>query len=123
MRDTVIIEGLKVDAVIGIYEWEKSIQQPLLIDLQLAWNNRKPGHSDAIEDALDYAAVCDAVTRWVQAQPVGLIEKVAEDVAAKLQQQFAVSWVAIKVAKPTAIEAAKTVAVYIERGQREAEHT
>lgn len=115
MQDKVIIEGLEVDAVIGIYDWEKAIQQPLVIDMTMAWANEPAAASDDIADALDYEALSNAVTEWVQAKPYGLIEKVAEVIATRTLQQFGVSWIRVRVAKPTAVKAARTVAVEIER--------
>ncbi|HAE90434.1 MAG TPA: bifunctional dihydroneopterin aldolase/7,8-dihydroneopterin epimerase, partial [Idiomarina sp.] len=55
--DEVLIEGLEVDATIGVYDWEQDIQQKLIIDLTLAWDCQRAGQSDSIDDALDYAAV------------------------------------------------------------------
>lgn len=115
MQDKVIIEGLEVDAVIGIYDWEKAIQQPLVIDLTMAWSNAPAGASDDIKDALDYEALSNAVTQWVQAEPYGLIEKVAEVIATRTMQEFGVNWIRVRVAKPTAVKTARTVAVEIER--------
>lgn len=115
MQDKVIIEGLEVDAVIGIYDWEKAIQQPLVIDLTMAWSNEPAAASDDIKDALDYEALSKAVIGWVQAEPFGLIEKVAEVIAQRTMQDFAVNWIKVRVAKPTAVKEARTVAVEIER--------
>ncbi|RUO22968.1 dihydroneopterin aldolase [Aliidiomarina minuta] len=115
MQDKVIIEGLEVDTVIGIYDWEKEIRQPLVIDLQMAWPNQAPAHSDNIEDALDYEALCNQITSWLQAQPFALIERVAEHIASQIIEQFSVSWLRVRVAKPTAIKQARLVAVEIER--------
>lgn len=116
MNDKVLIEGLKANAVIGIYDWEKAIRQPLLVDLTMAWNNKVPAASDRIEDALDYEAVSNAVLKLIEAQPFELIERVAEEVAALVLGQFNVPWIKVRVAKPTAIKQAASVAVEIERG-------
>ncbi|WP_241972549.1 dihydroneopterin aldolase [Aliidiomarina haloalkalitolerans] len=115
VSDSVLIEALEIPAVIGIYEWEKSIQQPLVIDVEMAWDNHAAATSGDIADALDYAAVCQALETAVQAQAWGLIEEVAEALAALILNQFGVVAVRLRVAKPTAIKAARTVAVLIER--------
>lgn len=118
MSDMVIIENLKADAVIGIYDWEKKVRQPLLLTLEMAWDNRKPAQSDDIQDALDYESVSNELLALVERQPYELIERVAEEAAAMVMQRFAVPWVRLKVAKPTAVKQAASVAVQIERGQR-----
>ncbi|WP_232819969.1 dihydroneopterin aldolase [Aliidiomarina celeris] len=113
--DRVVIEGLTINATIGIFDWEQRILQPLVIDLDMAWNNAKPAQTKDIADALDYAAVSDAVVNLISAQPWGLIEDVAERVAALILQDFSVPQVRVRVAKPTAVKQATTVAVSIER--------
>ncbi|MDG1387948.1 MAG: FolB domain-containing protein, partial [Halioglobus sp.] len=54
--DIVYIEGLKTDAVIGVYDWERSIRQTLVLDLELASDNRAAAATDGIADAVDYDA-------------------------------------------------------------------
>ncbi len=55
--DTVFIEDLRIETVIGIYDWERKIRQVVALDLEMAFDNRKPAASDRIEDTLDYKAV------------------------------------------------------------------
>ncbi|MAD53767.1 MULTISPECIES: dihydroneopterin aldolase [unclassified Idiomarina] len=113
--DEVLIEGLEVDAVIGVYDWEQGIQQKLVIDLVLAWDCQRASQSDEINDALDYAAVSQAVERWIQAKPRALIETVAEGIAELLFKDFGVTEVEVKVSKPGAVPTATNVAVKIQR--------
>src|SRR5690606_40987502 len=59
--DKVFIEGLQIDALIGIYDWERRIRQPLVFDIEMAFDNRIPAASDAIDDTLNYKAVSKRV--------------------------------------------------------------
>ncbi|RUO29481.1 dihydroneopterin aldolase [Aliidiomarina sanyensis] len=113
--DHIAIEGLEVAAVIGVFDWEKEIKQPLFIDLMMAWPNRVPAASGELTDALDYDRVSRAVTQWIQARPYGLIEEVAEMIAEQVCREFGVALLRVKVAKPTAIESARSVSVTITR--------
>ena len=70
MTDKVFIEGLQIETLIGIYDWERRIRQPLVFDVEMAFDNRKPAASDAIEDTLDYKAVSKRLIAFVSA--VGL---------------------------------------------------
>ena len=119
MTDQVLIEALRVDTVIGVYEWEKTIQQTLVIDVVMDCDNRPAAEQDNIDLAVDYARVSDAITELLQAQPRQLIETVAEDIAKLVLQQFAVRQVQVKVAKPDAVAAAQQVAVRISRQANE----
>ena len=113
--DMVSIEGLDIDTVIGVYEWEKKQTQQLRVDVDMAWDNKPAADSDGIADALDYAAVSDAVLEWVKKEPRQLIETVAEGIAELVLTQFRVPWVKVKVSKPGAVPAAANVAVSITR--------
>ncbi|MBS8242200.1 dihydroneopterin aldolase [Marinobacter lipolyticus] len=117
MTDSVLIEGLAVEAVIGVYDWEREVTQRLLVDLEMAWDNRAPGATDDVADALDYAAVSERVTQWLrQAQPA-LLETAAEGLAGVIRQEFGVGWLRLTLRKPGAVPAARSVGVRIERGQ------
>ena len=113
--DKVIIEGLQVDAMVGIYAFEHEQPQPLVIDLVMAWDNRPAAASEQISDALDYDRVSTAVAQLITSQPWQLIETVAERIAAIVLNDFKVAQVSVKVAKPQAVAAARQVAVMIER--------
>jgi len=114
--DIVSVHGLTVETVIGILDWEQEIKQPLVIDLDMSFACAKAANSGKIDDALDYFAVSEAVTEWLQAQPWGLIETVAEVLAERIMARFSVQGIKICVKKPTAVPTAQYVAVTIERG-------
>ena len=40
MSDKVFINGLRAETVIGVYDWERKIRQPLIFDLEMATDNR-----------------------------------------------------------------------------------
>lgn len=117
-KDRVLIEGLITLATIGVYEWEKTIKQKLILDLEMAWDNQPAGEHDDVALCLDYFKVSQAVTNFITSTAFELIESVAERVAQLIIQQFAVKWIKIKVSKPSAIANATNVAVVIERTSR-----
>jgi len=116
--DTVYIEGLKTDAVIGVYDWERSIRQSLVLDLELASDNRAAAAADGIADAVDYDAISKRILAYVQVSEFELIETLAERVADIVLNEFHIPWLRLKLAKPGAVAEAKDVGVIIERGSR-----
>jgi dihydroneopterin aldolase len=116
--DTVFIRGLRVDTVIGVYAWERSIRQTLVLDLELASDNRRAAAADRIEDALDYAAISARLLTYIEDSEFQLIETLAERAAAIVQDEFNVPWLRLSLAKPGAVAAAAAVGVVIERGER-----
>ncbi|MFN3581917.1 MAG: dihydroneopterin aldolase [Pseudomonas sp.] len=119
--DQVFIKGLAVEAVIGVYDWERSILQPLVLDLDLGWDIRAAAAGDDLSATLDYAAVSTRVLEFVAASQFLLVEALAEHVAALIMQEFSVPWLRLRVTKPGAVaEASGGVGVVIERGRQTA---
>ncbi len=118
MLDTVFIEQLEVITTIGVYDWEKTIKQKLVLDIEMAHDNAPAGTSDNIDLALDYAEVSQSVITHIEQNSFLLVERVAEEVAQLILQRFSVPWVKVRLTKPGAVAQAKGVGVVIERGQR-----
>ena len=114
--DIVFIEQLTVITTIGAFDWEQTIQQKLVFDVEMAWDNRKAAVSDDVNDCLSYADVSEAIINHVAGGRFALVERVAEEVAALLLTRFNSSWVRIKLSKPGAVAQAAQVGVIIERG-------
>ncbi|MBN4058222.1 dihydroneopterin aldolase [Mariprofundus ferrooxydans] len=116
--DLVLIEGLEVRTVIGIYDWEREIRQTVRLDLEMAWDISKAGQSDNIEDTLDYKSVSKRLIDFVEASEFGLIESLAEHCAKIILDEFHVPWLRLKMSKPGAVRGSENVAVLIERGSK-----
>ncbi|MGB9095533.1 bifunctional dihydroneopterin aldolase/7,8-dihydroneopterin epimerase [Erwinia sp.] len=114
--DIVFIEQLAVITTIGVYDWEQTIQQKLVFDVEMAWDNRQAAASDDVNDCLSYADVSEAIIHHVAGGKFALVERVAEEVAALLLARFNSPWVRIKLSKPGAVAQAAQVGVIIERG-------
>jgi len=113
--DRVFIEGLEIEAQIGIYDWERRIRQPLVFDIEMAFDNRRPAASDAIADTLDYKAVSKRLVAFVSASSFGLVETLAERCAEIVLREFGVESLKLKLSKPGAVRGARAVGVMIER--------
>ncbi|WP_305814362.1 dihydroneopterin aldolase [Photobacterium leiognathi] len=116
--DTVFIEQLEVIATIGVYDWEQEIKQKLVLDLEMAHDNRPAANNDDVMLALDYSTVSTAVTNLIEQGRFLLVERVAEEVASLIMTDFNVPWVKVRVTKPGAVVNACGVGVQIERGSK-----
>ncbi len=114
--DKVFIEQLAVITTIGVYDWEQEIKQKLVLDIEMAHDNRPAGKSDDVVDALDYAQVSQAVLSHIEGGRFLLVERVAEEVAELIMSRFNVPWIKIRLTKPGAVPQAAGVGVVIERG-------
>ena len=118
--DLVFIEDLRIETVIGIYDWERKIRQTVALDLEMAFDNTVPAASDRIEDTLDYKRVSKRLIAFVGESHFELVETLAERCAEIVMREFGVPWLKLKLSKPGAVTGAKAVGVVIERGRRPA---
>lgn len=116
--DTILIRRLEVNALIGIHEWEKQNRQPVIIDMDLFYDCSDAAASDDIKDALDYFTVCEQVTRFVNSSRFELIERLAEEVAQLVLNNFPCEEIKLTLLKPNAVKNAKAVGIEISRSQQ-----
>ncbi len=114
MTDYVSVKDLSVPAVIGVHDWERKIEQILIVTVDMAADVRKAAASDNLADALDYSAVASTITAILREGKFRLIETAAERVAERLLADFPVTWLRLQVRKPITT-AAYTAAITIER--------
>ena len=116
--DKIFVQGLEVECVIGVWEWERQITQKLIIDLEMGWDISAAASSDALEDTLSYKDVAKRVSAFVVETQANLVETLAEGIAGLLQEEFAVPWCRVRINKRGAVTGARDVGVDIERGQQ-----
>jgi dihydroneopterin aldolase len=118
MMDIVFINELKIDTVIGVYDWERQIRQTVVLDLEMATDIRAAASSDDIAHALNYKAVSDRLIEFIAASEFQLVETMAEQVTEIVRKEFGVPWLRLRVSKPGAVQGSREVGVIIERGER-----
>lgn len=117
MNDLVFIEGLAVKAVIGVYDWEKVIEQDLVFDLEMEHDNREPAQSDDLAKTLDYEAISNFIIAFCAERRFELIETLAEHLCDELIKTFQMKALVMTLRKPGAIKAARSVGVKIARSK------
>ncbi|QYZ66804.1 MAG: dihydroneopterin aldolase [Gammaproteobacteria bacterium (ex Lamellibrachia satsuma)] len=117
--DIVFIRKLRIETVIGIYDWEREIRQPVVIDLEMGADIARAAESDHIDDTLDYKAVSKRLIQFVEESQFQLVETLAERCADIVLDEFEVPWVRLTMNKIGAVSAARDVGVIIERGSRD----
>jgi len=115
--DKINIDGLALNMCIGVYDWERTKTQPILLDLCLSVDTRTPAMSDDVADALDYDALCRSLQDFSQQHSPHLIENFAEQIAQFVLSEYPCEHVRVRVNKPQAIDAAKNISVEIERSR------
>ena len=113
--DIIFIEALRVETVIGVYDWERRIRQTVVIDLEMGTDIAPAAASDDFAEALDYKAVSKRVQQFVGESSFFLVETLTERVAEVVLDQFAVPWVRVRLNKVGALRGAAGVGIVIER--------
>ena len=116
--DIIFLKDLKIETVVGIYDWERKIKQTVILDLEMATDVKKAASSDKIEDAIDYKAVAKRLIRFVGDSEFELVETLAERIAEIVLVEFDVRWVRLSLNKIGAIRGARDVGVVIERSKK-----
>lgn len=116
--DIVYIRDLRIETIIGIYDWERQVKQTVSLDLEMATDIRRAGETDDIQYALNYKAVSKRVIAFVENRQALLVEALAEEVAALVLSEFAVPWLRLRLGKPGALRGARDVGLVIERGEK-----
>lgn len=102
-RDFIKITDLEIYAYHGVLEEEKQKGQAFFVNLKLYMSLRKPGLSDALEDAVNYDEVCSLVVDVFTKEVYDLIEKTAEKTVEELLHHFpALEAVEMELRKPDA---------------------
>ena len=86
--DAIVIEGLKVNTVIGCFNWERQIIQPLMLDLIVHVDLSQAAKSDDLEHTLNYAQICELAAQTIQKAQPKLIEHAAQRVFASVFGDF-----------------------------------
>ncbi len=118
--DTIFIREFRVDAWVGIYEWEKLRPQTLELEIEIGIPATRPDGSDDIRDTVHYGQVVERFTLELAERRFGLLEALAEHLAGIVTGEFKAPWVRLSVAKLGHIRNVRKVGVTIERSRETA---
>ena len=113
--DKIFLHELKVETIIGIWEWERKIRQTVAIDLEMSADIAKAAATDDVADTLNYKSVAKRIQSFVADSSFQLVETLAAEI---VREEFGVAWVRVTVHKPGAVRGSRDVGIDIERGER-----
>jgi len=114
--DIIFLRNLRIETIIGIFDWERKIKQTVFFDIEMATDIKKAAASDHIDDTLDYKSLSKAVIDFVENSDFQLVETLAEKVAELIINDFGVPWLKLTLNKKGALRHADDVGIIIERG-------
>lgn len=113
--DKIFLSALRVECIVGIWEWERRVKQTVVIDLEMAADIRRAAASDRIEHTVDYKKVAKRLLAFVGDSQFQLVETLTEQIARVVVLEFGVTWVKVRLNKQGAIRGARDVGIEIER--------
>ena len=116
--DIIYLNDLRIDTIIGVYEWERKTKQTIILDIEMATDIKKSATSDNLDDTLDYKSVAERLFSYVGDSDFELVEALAEGIAEIILSEFNVPWLRLRLNKLGAVKGVRDVGVIIERGEK-----
>lgn len=113
--DTIFLHDLRIETVVGIWDWERKIRQTVSIDLEMGADIARAAREDDINGTLNYKKVAKRVQQFVADSEFQLVETLAQKIADTILAEFDMPWIQVRVSKPGAIRNATNVGVLIRR--------
>lgn len=115
LMDIIFLHEVRIDTLIGVYEWERQAPQTLQLDMELGIPDSRACKTDNIADTIDYGVVVERLRETLAEQHFLLLEALAEHIAHIIMNEFGSPWVKLSVAKLGMLRGVKRVGVTIER--------
>ena len=116
--DEIFIHNLVVQTIIGVLPHERTNQQPIELDIALKTNTALAAQSENLADTLNYAAIAEGLSIYIQSTQFLLIETLADSIV-KWLWNFSpmINQVTLELRKPMAVQQAKTVGLRVTRSR------
>lgn len=115
MQDTIFINKLKFETIIGILPFEREVKQTIIVDLSLNFDTTKAIDGDDIKHTIDYSKLVDDLENFCEQTKFNLIETLADAMASFILKKYPVKLIQLKLTKPGAIKQTQDLGVSIER--------
>jgi len=113
--DMIFLSEVKVQTKLGVPEWERMVEQTIILDIEIGYDLSKACKSDDVADTIDYGEVVARVRTTLKENSFQLVEALAEHVCQLILKEFNALSVKVKVAKPSILPGLKALGVIIER--------
>lgn len=115
MNDVVFIQGLSINTLIGVYDWERAIKQLLVIDAEMVCDMSRAIADDDVAHVINYKTVCEDIEEICHRAKAELLETLADKIATHILTKYPCRQITLTIHKPNAIKQAQSVGVKIVR--------
>ena len=107
----ITLKELKAQTLLGVYPQERLALREVVLNITIDYDGTPAARSDRVADALDYAAIEQAIVSSLPAQKFELLEALAEHVAQLVLAFPAARSVTVEIDKPGALAHARSVSI------------
>lgn len=118
--NTIFITELRIETLIGIYEWERQVPQTIQLDLEIGLPGGPATRIEHIDDTIDYSKIVARIEQLFKERHFSLLESAGGTIADMILTEFKAPWVRLSIAKLAPLRNVKRLGVTIERGKRPA---
>ncbi len=109
------IKNLEIECNIGVYDWEKTFNRKLIINIEIETLNEKSCLSDDLKDTLDYDIIYKNIKQIIATKKYNLIECLAKDILDMICSQDFISFARVEIDKVKIYENIYSCAVILEK--------
>lgn len=103
MSDSILLEGIRVPAALGVTAAERRMRRPVTLDVQVDRDLRDAGRTDNIRQTLHYKRIFEVVEDVASNNEHRLVEALGERIARAVLTKFDAEAVTVTVRKPQPI--------------------
>ena len=107
------IKNLRLRTIIGIYDWERTELQDVIINAEIEFDGAKAAGSDNIQDTIDYKIINKKIIEMVESSKLFLVEKLADTVLKIIMEDKKVKSAKVEIDKPGALRFTDSVSVTV----------
>ena len=104
--DAVVVRGIRIDASLGILDWERQVRQPIEVDIEADVDTSELLASGDLAHGVDFTRVIEAVHAVVGARHEDLVEVLADRIAGAVLAATPAQSVRVEVRKYSACASA-----------------
>ena len=111
------IKNLKINASIGIYDWEKNSAREIIINVEMVLNDESSTITGNILDTVDYDAITIEIKKIVNSKHFSLIEELVKAILDLIMQNDKVLKCKVKIDKLNAVAGVESFSVILEQAK------
>lgn len=107
----ITIKDLRLRTIVGIFDWERTRKQDVVINAEIEFDGSKAAATDKIEDTVDYKEITKNIIELVESSQFYLVEKLCNEILALIMANERVQRATVEVDKPHALSFADSVSI------------